>query len=296
MAMNSMTGFARSDGSDQDAAWHWELRSVNGRGLDIRLRLSAGYEALEPEIRAAAAKALFRGNCQLNLTVRRGNGNNGVMRINHQLLDQALAAMAVISERIETVRPSPESILAIKGVVEMAEPEPDEAETAGQRRAIMGSFTEALAGLAEMRRAEGAKLMQMLTGQLTEIEALTGAAENSPALQPEHIAARLKEQVSRLLGAGSEFDEARLHQEAALLAAKGDIREELDRLRAHVSAARKLLDLDEPVGRKLDFLTQEFNREANTLCSKSSDADLTGIGLKLKAVIDQMREQVQNIE
>lgn len=295
MAMNSMTGFARSDGSDAEAAWHWEIRSVNGRGLDIRLRLPSGYEALEADIRKAATNKLRRGNCQLNLVVRRGAGI-GVLKINQVLLDQVVAAMHNVSRQIEVAPPRAEAILALKGVLDMAEPEPDEAEAAARNAAILDSFHSALAGLAHMRRAEGGKLHEILTAQLNEIEALTGEAEGTPSLQPDFINARLKDQIARILGAAPDLDGDRLYQEAVLLATKGDIREETDRLRAHISAARKLLAQGEPVGRKLDFLTQEFNREANTLCSKSSDAALTGIGLKLKTVIDQMREQVQNIE
>ena len=295
MAMNSMTGFARSDGGGNDTAWHWEVRSVNGRGLDIRLRLPTGFEALEPDIRSAAAHVLRRGNCQLNLTVKRGAAA-GVLTIDHGLLEQVLAAMEQIAGRIEVAPPRAEAVLALKGVLEMSEPEPDESETAARIAAVLQGFHDALSGLLEMRSAEGAKLYDVLVDQLEQIEQLTDEAERTPSLQPDFIKGRLNDQIARLLDGAPDLDESRLYQEAVLMATKGDIREELDRLRAHVSAARKLIDLSEPVGRKLDFLTQEFNREANTLCSKSSDAGLTGIGLKLKSVIDQMREQVQNIE
>lgn len=295
MTMNSMTGFARSDGADAEAAWHWEVRSVNGRGLDVRLRLPAGFEGLEAGVRAAAARRFSRGNFQLNLTVRRSTGT-GALRINHDLLDQVLAAMEEVSERLQLAPPRAEGVLALKGVLELSEPEIDNAADEARNAAILTSCAEALDGLAAMRRAEGAKLQDVLASQVDEIEALTNDAASVPALQPEAIRERLKSQVARLLDAGAELDETRLYQEAVLLATKGDIREELDRLHAHVAAARKLLGQDGAVGRKFDFLTQEFNREANTLCSKSSDAGLTSIGLKLKAVIDQMREQVQNIE
>ena len=295
MAMNSMTGFARSDGSDEEAAWHWEVRSVNGRGLDVRLRLPAGCEALEADIRAATANKFRRGNFQLNLTMRRSNGT-GKIRVNQDMLDQVLGAMQEIAGRLDVAPPRAETVLGLKGVLDLADPEPDEDETKKRHAAILESFHIALDSLAEMRQSEGLKLHEVLTSQIKEIEALTAAAETLPALLPETLKTKLREQVARLLDAAPDLDENRLYQEAVLLATKADIREELDRLRAHISAAQKLLTLDEPVGRKLDFLTQEFNREANTVCSKSSDAELTAIGLKLKSVIDQMREQVQNIE
>ncbi len=295
MTLRSMTGFARSDGEKEDCIWHWELRSVNGRSLDIRLRLPQGFEAIEKEVRALAARYLRRGNCQISLNVNRSSAS-GEIRVNEAVLKQVIAAMGKISAAMTTAPPSAEAVLALKGVLEYAEIEPDENALKARNSAILISFEEALKNLDQMRAVEGRNLGGVISSQLDEIENLTRMAEKSPARQADVIRARLKDQVARLTQISSEFDESRLHQEAALLAAKADIREELDRLFAHVAAARTLLQAGGPVGRKLDFLTQEFNREANTLCSKSNDADLTGTGLKMKAVIDQVREQVQNLE
>ncbi len=295
MTLRSMTGFARSDGETEDCVWHWELRSVNGRSLDIRLRLPQGFEAIEKEVRALAARYLRRGNCQISLNVNRSS-SSGEIRVNEAVLKQVIAAMGKVSAAMATAPPSAEAVLALKGVLEYGEIEPDENALKARNSAILSSFEAALKNLDQMRAVEGRNLGGVISGQLDEIESLTRMAEKSPARQADVIRARLKDQVVRLTQISSEFDENRLYQEAALLAAKADIREELDRLYAHVAAARTLLQAGGPVGRKLDFLTQEFNREANTLCSKSNDAGLTGTGLKMKAVIDQIREQVQNLE
>jgi len=295
MTLHSMTGFARSDGETENCVWHWELRSVNGRSLDIRLRLPPGFDAIEKQVRALASKYLRRGNCQIGLNMKR-IAAMGEIRVNEEVLRQVIAAMGKVSAAMETAPPAAEAVLALKGILEYAESELDENEIKARNAAILASLEEALKGLDQMRAEEGKSLGQVIAAQLDEIENLTRRAEKSPARQSGAIKARLKEQVARLTQISSEFDEGRLHQEAALLAAKADIREELDRLYAHVEAARALLSAPEPVGRKLDFLTQEFNREANTLCSKSNDADLTGTGLEMKAVIDQIREQVQNLE
>jgi len=296
MALISMTGFARRDGTLGPLGWSWELKTVNGRGLDIRCRLPQGFENLEPQVRERAARALRRGNCQIGLQVRR-DSSPGMLRINEKALDDVLVALEKIAGRVDTAKPSAEGVLALRGVLEVMDLEeagPDQAVIA----ALLADLDEALGALCEARRLEGAKLEQAIAGQIDEIETLAGDARDCPARSPEAIRARLDEQIARLLGSGSTLDEQRLHQEAVLLAARVDIREELDRLFAHVAAARDLLALadDEAVGRRLDFLSQEFNREANTLCSKANHASLSAIGLNLKAVIDQMREQVQNIE
>ncbi len=291
----SMTGFGRSDGEYEGVSWHWELRSVNGRGLDIRLRLPAGFDAIEKDARALAARYMRRGNCQIGLNVKRSS-TAGEISINEDVLTQLMAAMEKVSARIDTAPPGAEAILGIKGVLEYTEPEIDEQQAEIRNGKILASLEEALKSLDEMRRREGENMAGVITGQFDEVEALTKEAQISPSLQSETIAVRLKEQLARLMQGAPEFDEGRLYQEAAILAAKSDIREELDRLYAHVEAGRELLAGPGPIGRKLDFLTQEFNREANTLCAKSNDKDLTATGLKLKAVIDQIREQVQNLE
>jgi uncharacterized protein (TIGR00255 family) len=295
MPLNSMTGFGRSDGSHGRTTWAWEVRSVNGRGLDVRLRLPPGLEALEPRLREACAKRFQRGNLQIGLNLKRLAGDTEI-RLNEAALAQVHAAASRAAELTGAPRPGLETLLAIKGVLEAVEPEEDEAALAQRYEAMLASFEQALAGLARARSDEGAKLSAVLDEQLARVVALTEAAAASPSRTPEAIRKRLTEQLSRLVEESQQLDPARLHQEAALLATRGDIEEELKRLTAHVATARELLAGKTAVGRQLDFLAQEFNREANTLCSKSTDTELTRIGLGLKTVIDQLREQVQNIE
>ncbi len=295
MSLNSMTGFARVEGATGLARWHWELRSVNGKGLDARLRLPPGMDGIEPRLRTELARHLKRGNCQITLTIDRA-ADAVPLRVNKEALRVVLDAIADLQQTMEVMPPRPEGILALKGVLESAEAveESDEAKQAFEE-ALVASFGEAAAALASARAQEGAKLEAILRAQVNEIDRLTREAAACPAATPEAMRARLTGQLQDLLAASS-VSEDRIAQEVALLATKADIREELDRLTAHVSQAHELLDGSEPAGRRLDFLTQEFNREANTLCSKASDVSLTRIGLDLKAVIDQLREQIQNVE
>lgn len=295
MSLNSMTGFARVEGAAGLARWHWELRSVNGKGLDARLRLPPGMDGIEPRLRAELARHLKRGNCQITLTIDRA-ADAVPLRVNKEALRVVLDAIADLQQTMEVMPPRPEGILALKGVLESAEAA-EESEEAKQafEETLVASFGEAAAALASARAQEGAKLEAILRAQVNEIERLTREAAACPAATPEAMRARLTGQLQDLLAASS-VSEDRIAQEVALLATKADIREELDRLMAHVSQAHELLDGSEPAGRRLDFLTQEFNREANTLCSKASDVSLTRIGLDLKAVIDQLREQIQNVE
>lgn len=295
MTLKSMTGFARADGAAGPTRWHWELRSVNGRGLDVRLKLAPGYEALEPRVRAAAAKRLKRGNVAISLSVRREEGVAQI-RLNSDLLQQVLTAAERVRVAVGGESVSVDSILAVKGVLELIEVPESEQEMEQRTQAMLSSLETALEGLEAARASEGARLRDVLLDLLAAIECGAEAIAASPARTPEAIRNRLREQVARLMEASASFDEGRLHQEAVLLATRTDIEEELQRLRAHVAAARELLDAAEPVGRRLDFLSQEFNREANTLCSKSSDGEITRMGLQLKALIEQMREQIQNIE
>lgn len=296
MPLNSMTGFARVEGASGAARWHWELRSVNGKGLDARFRLPFGLDRLDARLRAELARQLRRGNCQITLTMER-SAEASPLRVNRDALRTVVEAVAELRRTMETAPPRPEGILALKGVLENAEDvEETEEERAALDEALVASFAEAVSALARARAEEGAKLGTVLSGQIGLVEKLTADAAASPAATPEALKARIAAQVSELLGASPALSEDRLAQEAAILATKADIREELDRLIAHVAQARELLASDEPVGRRLDFLTQEFNREANTLCSKAADVSLTRIGLELKAVIDQFREQVQNVE
>ena len=296
MPLTSMTGFARVEGEAGLARWHWELRSVNGKGLDARFRLPPGLDAIEPRLRAELARHLKRGNCQASLTVDRGAAP-APLRVNKEALHVVLDAIAELRRDIEMKPPQPEGILALRGVLESADvaEESDELRQAFED-AVVVSFGKAAATLTRARAEEGTKLETMLRAHVDEIERLTQAAAASPAATVDAMRNRLAAQIAELLGASSSLSEERLAQEAALLATKADVREEIDRLNAHIAQAREIFAGAEPAGRRLDFLTQEFNREANTLCSKAADIGLTRIGLEMKTAIDQLREQVQNVE
>ena len=295
MAISSMTGYSRSAGSFDGLHWQWEVKSVNGKALDLRCRLPVGYEALEPQLRAAASRILKRGNLQASLNVT-GATRSEEVRLNTDVLQQVIAAGEALRGRIGGDALRADQLLGLRGVLDVATPLEDEAEVERRHAAILASFLRALEDLDAARREEGARLAAVLTTQIERVESLVAAARDNPARSAEAIRARLAEQVARLMESGAELDPDRLHQEAILIATRSDIQEELDRLVSHVEAARKLLDSGDAIGRKFDFLAQEFNREANTLCSKAIDRSLTAIGLDLKTVIDQMREQVQNIE
>jgi uncharacterized protein (TIGR00255 family) len=295
MTLKSMTGFARADGAHGETSWFWEIRSVNGRSLDLRLRLPSGLERLETGARSLCQERLARGNCTVSLGVKREAGQMEI-RLNEMALAQALA-VAKRAKDLTGLKPAHlDTLLGMRGVVETAEPEEGEAQQAALTHALLAGLAAALDQLVQARAAEGARLQDVIEKQLSTIEALVASAAEAVARQPELLAARLREQIGRLSEAGATLEPERLHQEALLLAAKADIQEELDRLRAHVAAANELIASGEPVGRKLEFLAQEFNREANTICSKASDVEISRAGLELKSVIDQLREQVQNIE
>jgi uncharacterized protein (TIGR00255 family) len=295
MMLSSMTGFARGHGVSGPYAWAWEVKSVNGKGLDVRLRLPPGWDAIEAPVRARAAERLARGSIQATLTAER-SGVVPVVRINAPVLDAILTTLRDLAPRIETSPPSLDGLLSLKGVMDVSELAENEDERRNAETAAIAGFAEAIAALSEMRQREGATLARILKSRLQQIAALVGRAENAPGRRVEAIRARLAEQVATLLAQSDRFDPDRLHQEAILLATKADVREELDRLAAHVAQARQLIDGGGAVGRRLDFLAQEFNREANTLCAKASDVELTNIGLELKAAVEQFREQVQNVE
>jgi uncharacterized protein (TIGR00255 family) len=295
MALSSMTGFARCQGVSGAHAWAWEIKSVNGRGLDLRLRLPPGWDAIEAPVRAKAAERLARGSVQASLTIERG-GLAPVVRVNTAVLDAVLTTVRQLAPRVEASPPSLDGLLALKGVIEVSDAEESEDERRRAETAVISGFTAALDSLAEMRGREGEALGRVLAMRLGEIAALGQRAEHTPGRRPEAIRARLAEQVAMLLAQSDRFDPDRLHQEAVLIATKADVREELDRLAAHVGQAQLLIDQGGPIGRRLDFLAQELNREANTLCAKASDLELTNIGLELKAAVEQFREQVQNVE
>jgi uncharacterized protein (TIGR00255 family) len=295
MALSSMTGFARADGVSGAYVWAWELKSVNAKGLELRLRLPPGWDAVEAPLRARAAEILARGTVHANLTAQRA-GVAPVVRVNEPVLAAVLSTMRDVARRIEAAPPAIDGILALKGVIEVLDEDESEEDRRAAEAEIIAGFSTALISLAEMRRREGGALAAVLRARLEEIAALTARAEAAPGRKAEAIKARLAEQVAALLETSNRFDPDRLHQEAILIASKADIREELDRLTAHVAQARRLIDSGGPAGRKLDFLSQELNRESNTLCAKSNDVELTNIGLELKTVVEQFREQVQNLE
>ncbi|WP_029003378.1 YicC/YloC family endoribonuclease [Azorhizobium doebereinerae] len=295
MSLASMTGFARAHGLTGAWRWTWEVRSVNAKGLDLRLRLPSGFDALDAAARAAATKALSRGSVSGTFTVTR-EGDSLSVGLNKEALRALYAATREAAADLGSAPPALDALLNVKGIVEVIEAEQTEADRDAISRDAAAGFGRALHDLSLMRRGEGAALRAVLGERLDAIARLITAAEALPERKLEAIKARLAEQVRALADIHAALDPDRLHQEAVLLATKADVREELDRLTAHVAAARDLLAQGGPVGRKLDFLAQEFNREANTLCSKSNAVALTQIGLDLKLLVDQFREQIANIE
>ena len=294
MPMMSMTGFARAEGRHGDWRWQLEGRSVNGKSLDVRLRLPSGLDALEAPIRERIARRLKRGNLQVTLDLAR-DIPAAVARINEPLLRDLALAGRRLSAELGVAAPTLDAMFQIKGVVEVAETEDDESAIAARNAAVLDSVDSLADELATARAAEGARIEAVIAAAVTRIAELTDAARTAPARTPQAVRQRIADQVARLQDEAG-LDPDRLHQEALLVAVRADVQEEIDRLDAHVESARELLSGAGPVGRKLDFLAQEFNREANTLASKAADRDLSRIGLDLKAVIDQFREQVQNVE
>ncbi len=294
MAVASMTGFARTAGEAYGVSWSWEIKSVNGRSLDLRLRLPPGFDALEPRLRASLAERFRRGNFTANLSIVHAAPPE--LRINRDTLARLVALLGELAAEVEAAPPRLDGLLALRGVVETVESE-DETVIEARQAAVMSSWEEALAAIATARTDEGARLGRLLRTQLDEMAALTAQAADCAAAQPAALRERLVTALDGLIGAGAPpVPEERLAQEIALLVARSDIREEIERLRAHIEQAGELIESGEAVGRRLDFLCQELNREANTLCSKSAAIELTRVGLALKAVIEQFREQVQNVE
>ena len=293
----SMTGFATARGEGLGYSWTWDLRSVNAKGLDLRLRVPDWVEGLEPALKARMSKALGRGSVTLSLRVSRDE-TEGRLVLNRAQLESVITAMSKVEVQAMdmglALAPSRAAdILSVRGVLETGN---DEQDTGPLRQALVKEIDAVLDAFLDMRRSEGAALEQVLHGQLEQIETLTAQAADVAEERKQEVASNLRTNLARVLENSEGADEQRVAQELAMLAVKADVTEEIDRLGAHVGAARDLIASGGPVGRKLDFLMQEFNREANTLCSKSQNTNLTRIGLDLKAVIDQMREQVQNVE
>jgi uncharacterized protein (TIGR00255 family) len=295
MALSSMTGFARGHGVSGAYSWAWELKSVNAKGLDVRLRLPAGWDAVEGPVRSHAAQVLARGNVYGTLTAER-KGVAPIVRVNEPVLNAVLATVKGLAGRVQAAEPRLDGILSLKGVIEVLDEDESEDDRRAAEAAVIAGFRATVAELAAMRSREGEALGQILNQRVAEIAALAARADAAPGRRAEAIKARIAEQVAVLLDASNRLDPDRLHQEAILIASKADIREELDRLASHVAQAQRLIADGGAIGRRLDFLAQEFNREANTLCSKSNDVELTNIGLELKTVVEQFREQVQNLE
>lgn len=295
--IKSMTGFASRSGMQPPFAWSWELRSVNGRGLDLRLRVPDWVEGLEAGLRKKLGAAAARGNVTLNLRLTREEGGAG-LQVNADQLEAVLAALHRIEARAMdtgvSLAPSKATDIAgLRGVLEQATAEED---TEALCATLLADVDTVLAEFDAMRRREGAALAEVLSAQLDEVARLTAEATALLPQRQAEMAEGLRASLARVLDNSEGAEPDRVAQELALIAVKSDVTEEIDRLTAHVDAARDLLARGGPVGRKLDFLMQEFNREANTLCSKAQNKALTGVGLALKAVIDQMREQVQNVE
>ena len=289
-----MTGFGRAEGGDGTVSWIWEARTVNGKGLDVRCRLPSGYDVLEPQAREAVSGRLNRGNVSLTLNVDTNRAATP-LTVNQDALDAVLAVARDVAKREKLSPPSVDGLLRLPGVLENDTSEDPEARDA-RHAAMVASLTELLDSLVEARTDEGARLKAVLDGLLDDIATGVKQARDHEAAQPRAIRDRLHEQMNELLGDDTPVPEERLAQEIALLTTKADIREELDRLDSHITAFRELLGGDEAPGRRLGFLCQELLREANTLCSKSSDSDLTAIGLDMKVAIDRLREQVLNVE
>ncbi len=290
-----MTGYARADGEADGSAWTWEAKSVNGRGLDVRCRLPPGMDSFEKSIRNVLSDRMTRGNVSVSLTLSRPEGAVQPS-VNREFLESLLEMARLSAAETGAEPPRMEALLSVRGVVELVEPEQTEAQRQIREAAILASFNKAADELATARRQEGSHLEAVVRDQLAQVETLVAEAERLASVQPEMLKTRLAQQIRELTDAAPVVADDRLAHEVALLLVRYDVREELDRIAAHLAQARALVDSNGAVGRRLDFLTQELNREANTVCSKSSDKELSRIGLDLKTVIDRLREQVQNIE
>jgi uncharacterized protein (TIGR00255 family) len=294
MALSSMTGFARTSFEVDGAKFSWELKSVNARGLEIRLRLPTGLDHLEADIRTQIRDAIARGSCFFTLA-REAESERASLVVN----EAALAVVVEAAQRLAATQgvgmPTADGLLAIPGVLKDGSAALDGEAAERRDAAVLHGLGKGIETLKRTRLEEGARLAAVLGEQIAKIERLVGEAEVLSASAPEALKARIRDQVALLTADPSSLNPDRLHQEAVIAATRADVREELDRLRSHIASARGLIGSGDAVGRRLDFLSQEFNREANTLCSKAFDRKLTTIGMELKAVIDQFREQVQNL-
>lgn len=295
MPISSMTGFARTQGAQGAWRWHWEVRSVNSRGLDVRVRVPEGFEGLEQPARILANERFTRGAVTASLTLD-ADPSRGAVRVNQEALQQVLAALKQLEGTVKAAPATLDGILSLRGVLDTHPAALSEVELAARDAAVLGSLATAFDALKVARRDEGARLDAILKQHTQRMDGLVADAERLAATQPEQLRARLKASIDDVLKARAGITEERLAQEIALLLVKADVREEIDRLKSHLTQARALFADAGAQGRRLDFLAQELNREANTLCSKSSDIQLTRTGLELKATIDQLREQVQNVE
>ena len=295
MSLQSMTGFAREDDSSYFGNWTWELRSVNGKGLDMRLRLPNGLEDLDNEVRKLVSKSLKRGNLQISLQFQKSSESEKPV-VNEALADDLWQAATTLKEKFGGDMPSIAELMSMRGVVEVEEAELSDEDRARRNHELLESFGRTLDELVAVRRKEGSAIAAVLSQQVDQIEKIREKIDKNDARSETSIRAKLSVQVQQLIDANNGLDEQRLHQEAVLMAAKADLQEEIDRLAVHVASAKEMLAGNGPIGRKMDFLAQEFNRECNTICSKSNDAGVTTLGLDMKIVIDQFREQIQNME
>jgi len=294
LKVKSMTGFARLDGAAVGYSWVWEVKSVNSKSLDLRFRLPQGFDQIEAEVRKRVADSCARGNISVSLVLQRPE-KPPALEINRHVLDKLTTVAAEVRGSPDAV--NIEALMSLRGVIEVVEEDiDDKTKTIDLEAAVVASFEDLLDGLVNMRSAEGARLLRIIEGHIGDIANFISDASGLAELQPKRRKLRLMEQLGELLDGDTPPSEERIAQELALIIARGDVREELDRLFAHIAAARELLGKGGAVGRRLDFLCQELNREANTLCSKSSDIELIRVGLEIKAAVERLREQIQNIE
>ncbi len=293
--ISSMTGFSREAGSTGAFAWAWEIKSVNGRNLDVRVRVPPGFDASGEEARKIVSSAIVRGAVQVGLTIQRAEARKSAVRINRDVLMSVVDALKALPPDLAMKPATMDGLLQVRGVIE-ADEQDDQAITAELQVALLQGIKIAAASFVAARQQEGAALGGVLVGQLARMQSLVDAVEHHPARTVEAIRAKLQSQIAAIMAGGPSLDPARLHQEAALLATKADVREELDRLGAHITASKDLFAQGGAIGRKLDFLAQEFGREASTLCAKANGIALSQLGLELRAVVDQFREQAQNVE